>query len=135
VTDTIKGITTDTHTVVHSNPVTVTVDVPCALEVEKTAFRSFNRLYTWTIQKYSDLTNNSVTVPLGTQTLLPYSFVLSNSSNVTSTTIFGEVEVHNPNNVSVKICKIADVFDGGVPVDLDCPGVRVSQRRGFPRER
>jgi hypothetical protein len=124
VTDKIIGVTEDTHTIVYSNNVTVTVNVSCALEVEKTAFSSFNVLYTWTIHKYSDLPGNTITVPLGSLTDLPYSFTLTNTSSVVNTTIFGEIEIHNPNvNEAIKICSISDVFNMTTPVTLICPGV------------
>jgi hypothetical protein len=99
------------------------------LEVEKTVNATFDRAWTWTIDKSADQT--ALDLASGETATVNYEVELSANSEDTNHAVSGTITVTNPNtDASATITSIADELDGSGVLAVDCTGD--ANFAGFP---
>jgi len=100
-----------------SGPVWVTVNC-YALEVTKDADTSFNRYWTWTIDKTGDQTE--LTLSVGQQFLVNYSVTVGATSTDDDWAVNGTISVTNPAPMAATINSVSDVVSDVGAASVDC---------------
>lgn len=88
------------------------------VRVTKTATPSFERKYTWTIDKNAEST--SLTLSKGQTYQMDYTIDVNASSADSGHAIAGTITVFNPAPVAATITGVADSF-AGTPISVSCP--------------
>jgi hypothetical protein len=97
---------------------TATTEIDCYIPlVSKTANTSFDRTWTWTIDKWADQTE--ITLLNGVTVTVNYTIVLDATSADSNWGIDGTITVQNPNPDSAMIVALSDVLDDGTTVVID----------------
>ena len=100
-----------------TDPVSVTVNC-YALEVTKDADTSFNRYWTWTIDKTGDQTE--LTLSVGQQFLVNYSVTVGATSTDDDWAVNGTTSVTNPAPMVATINSVSDVVSDVGAASVDC---------------
>lgn len=88
------------------------------LRVTKTASTSFDRKYTWTIDK--NAASTSLTLSKGQTFLMDYTVDALASSADSAHALSGTITVFNPAPMAATVTGVTDTFDGG-PITVNCP--------------
>lgn len=94
--------------------VTVTCYAPT---VDKTAYTTYDRAWTWTVAKSAD--QSEITLSVGQQLTVNYTVEFNATSLDDGHMIYGDVTVSNPHPSSDMTINLKDEM-AGVPVSLDC---------------
>ncbi|MDT8400745.1 MAG: hypothetical protein RQ743_03540 [Bacteroidales bacterium] len=98
-----------------------TVTVYCYIPiVTKDANTSYNRYYTWTIDKAADQTD--LTLSLGQVFTVNYYVTVSASYVDDDFAVEGTISVYNPHPTATMNVSLSDALSDGTPVTLDCAG-------------
>jgi hypothetical protein len=90
-----------------------------ALEVSKDADTTFDRVWTWDIEKTGDQTN--LTLAVGQQFLVNYDVKVSAVSEDSNWAVSGEITIYNPNPTAVAtIESVTDVVSPDIAATVDC---------------
>jgi hypothetical protein len=100
-----------------TDPVSVTVNC-YALEVTKDADTSFNRYWTWTIDKTGDQTE--LTLSVGQQFLVNYEVTVGATSTDGDWAVNGTISVTNPAPMAATINSVSDVVSPDIAATVDC---------------
>jgi hypothetical protein len=91
------------------------------LVVTKTAETSFDRDWTWTIEKSADQTE--LTLSEGQLFTVNYEVTVTPTSQDSNFAVEGEITIHNPTNQQATISDVDDVITpGDIAADVVCPG-------------
>ena len=95
------------------------VTVNCySLAVSKTAATSFDRTWTWTIEKSVD--RSSLLLSTGQTYLVNYTVVVNAASSDGNYAVAGTITVHNPAPMGAMINSVSDVVSGAGAADVTC---------------
>jgi hypothetical protein len=98
------------------------VTVNCySLDVSKTAVTSFERKWSWTIDKSVD--RSSLLLSTGQTAMVNYTVVVNASSKDQNYAVAGTITVHNPAPIAATINSVSDVVSGAGAADVTCPDV------------
>jgi len=122
--------TCDDHAGANENVVTIvetdqtaaaTVDVSCyALAVSKTAETTFDRTFSWQVEKTSDTT--SLVLPAGFPWEVAYSVAVDTAGYTDSDwNVSGTFTIENPAPMAATVTGVADVVSPDVAGTVDCP--------------
>jgi len=90
-----------------------------ALEVSKTAETSFDRTWSWDIEKTGDETD--LTLSTGQSFVVNYDVTVSATSDDSNWAVTGEITIYNPNtSASATIEDVTDVVSPDIAADVDC---------------
>jgi hypothetical protein len=106
----------DGDTVIDDDSETVTVNCYRPF-VSKTADASFDRDWTWTVDKTADATE--LTLSVGETYVVNYTVKFTSSSADSNHAISGKISVVNPSPLAMNV-SVADVLNDGTPVVIDC---------------
>lgn len=88
------------------------------VRVTKTAATSYDRKYTWTIDK--NAASTSLTLSQGQTYLMDYTVDLNASSSDNGHAVAGTITVFNPAPLAATVTGVADSFNGA-PIAVSCP--------------
>ena len=96
------------------------VTVNCyELEVSKDASTSFDRTYNWSIDKYAD--QSELTLSVGQQFLVNYTVIVDVTGYTDSNwAVSGNIQVNNPAPIEATLNSVEDVISGVGAVSVDC---------------
>ena len=93
-----------------------------ALEASKTAETTFDRTWTWNIEKAGDQTD--LTLSSGQNFLVNYEVTVSTEATDSKWAVSGSITVYNPNpTASATITKVSDVVSSNIEASVDCGSV------------
>jgi hypothetical protein len=95
----------------------VTVKV-YALKVSKDASTSFNRYYTWTIDKWAD--QSALTLATGEQFLVNYKVTVDATYEDKDFAVKGQIYVYNPAPIAAPLNGVEDLLPGATDLNVDC---------------
>ncbi|HMA40773.1 MAG TPA: hypothetical protein VKP10_11885 [Gemmatimonadales bacterium] len=123
-----KTFTCDADEGAHNNTATIretgqsdgaSVTVNCyALSVTKDASTTYDRTYTWKIDKSAD--QSSLTLALNQSFVVNYSIVVSETFADANIAASGNITVHNPAPIAAPLTKVADAVSGVGAATVDC---------------
>ncbi len=88
--------------------------------VSKDAFTSFDRTWSWTIDKDADATE--ITLLTGDSAVVNYTIVLDATSADSNWAVVGTITVENPNPSASMTVSLSDVLNDSTVATLDCGG-------------
>ncbi len=90
------------------------------LQVSKTAVPSFDRAWTWGIDKSAD--QSDLTLSEGQLFTVNYEVTVSAVSDDSNFAVSGNITIHNPTASAATISNVTDVITPAIPADVVCPG-------------
>lgn len=115
-TGTYKNTATITETK-QTADATVTVKV-WELEVTKDATTTYDRNWSWTVDKYAD--KSSLTLATGEQIQVNYTVAFTRTYNDGNFAVTGNITVHNPAPMAATINGLLDEISTGIAADVTC---------------
>lgn len=92
-----------------------------SVEVTKTAETSYDRTYTWTIEKSADVEH--VDLSVGESSVANYTVVVDATYSDSNFAVSGTISVYNPAGVSAMIESVTDTMTGDIDGVVICPVV------------